>query len=67
MFLVLIKFVFKFGCNLRLQLHLIFFFFNVNFYKSTIRLYFLLISFMLAKFSKHKRSIGMLLINYLNL
>ena len=45
------------GCNLRLQLHSICFLLEVNFDKSTIRLHFLFISFILAKFSKKQISI----------
>ena len=44
------KFGNKFGCRLKLQLHLIHFLLDVNFVKFTIGLHFLLIPFILAKF-----------------
>ena len=43
-----------------LQFHSIFFLLDVNFEKSTIGLYFLLISFILAKFQEDQRSIAIL-------
>ena len=44
------KFSYKIGCNLRLQPYSISFLLEMNFDKSTIRLYLLFISSMLSKF-----------------
>ena len=56
----------KIGYRLRLQLHSIYFLLDVNFVKFTIGLDFLLISSILAKFQKDKKSIAMLSIKFLN-
>ena len=46
------KFGYKLGCSLKLQVHLIFFYSDVNIEKSTIGLHFIFISYMLAKISE---------------
>ena len=67
-FFFLTKFGYKLSYSLRLQLHsnMNFFLLNMNFDKFNIELYFIIISFILAKFSKFQRSITMSSIKYLN-